>query len=122
MSDFSIAAIIPLYNGARWIEGAIRGFFAQTLQPDEFIVVDDGSTDDGAGAAIVERLALERPIRLLQKENGRQSAARNFGVKHSASALIALLDQDDEWYPNHLEELISGTTGSPTRAHVQPFE
>jgi glycosyltransferase involved in cell wall biosynthesis len=106
MTDFSIAAIIPLYNGARWIEGAIRSVFSQTLQPDEFIVVDDGSTDGGAGAAIVERLARERPITLLRKVNGRQSAARNFGIRHSTSALIALLDQDDEWYANHLEELV----------------
>lgn len=104
--DHSIVAIIPLYNGARWIEGAIRSVFAQTLQPDEFIVVDDGSTDDGAGAAIVERLAKERPITLLRKENGGQSSARNFGIAHSKSPLIALLDQDDVWYPNHLAELV----------------
>ncbi len=103
MTDFSIVAIIPLYNGAKWIEGTIRSVFAQTLQPDEFIVVDDGSTDDGS--AIVEKLAQERPITLLRKPNRGQSAARNFAVKHSASALIALLDQDDRWYPNHLEVL-----------------
>jgi glycosyltransferase involved in cell wall biosynthesis len=101
--DLSIVSIIPLYNGARWIEGTIRSVFTQTVQPDEFIVVDDGSTDDGP--AIVEKLAQERPITLLRKPNGGQSAARNFGVAHSRSALIALLDQDDRWYPNHLEAL-----------------
>jgi glycosyltransferase involved in cell wall biosynthesis len=106
MSDFSIAAIIPLYNGAQWIEGTLRSVFAQTLQPDEIIVVDDGSTDGGAGLAIVEKLARERPITLLRQANGGQSAARNLGIARSASTLIALLDQDDEWYPNHLEELV----------------
>jgi glycosyltransferase involved in cell wall biosynthesis len=104
MTDLSIVAIIPLYNGARWIEGTIRSVFAQTLQPDEFIVVDDGSTDNGA--AIVERLALEHPITFLRKSNGGQSAARNFAVARSQSTLIALLDQDDYWYPNHLEVLL----------------
>src|SRR5713226_3858131 len=104
MTDLSIVAIIPLYNGAKWIEETIRGVFAQTLQPDEFIVVDDGSTDDGP--AIVEKLAQERPITLLRKPNGGQSAARNFAVKHSTSALIALLDQDDIWHPKHLEALV----------------
>jgi glycosyltransferase involved in cell wall biosynthesis len=78
MTDLSIVAIIPLYNRARSIEDAIRSGLAQTLQPDEFIVVDDGSTDDGAGAAIVERLAKEHPtITLLRKPNGGQSSARN---------------------------------------------
>jgi glycosyltransferase involved in cell wall biosynthesis len=105
--NLSIVTIIPLYNGAQWIEAAIRSVFAQRVHPDEFIVVDDGSTDDGP--AIVERIAQERPatcpITLSRKPNGGQSAARNFGVAHSKSALIALLDQDDRWYPNHLEAL-----------------
>jgi glycosyltransferase involved in cell wall biosynthesis len=105
MTDLSLVAIIPLYNGAHWIEGTIRTVFAQTLQPDEFFVVDDGSTDGGAGAAIVARLAKERPITLLTKPNGGQSSARNFGVRRSKSALIALLDQDDVWYPHHVETL-----------------
>ena len=102
-SGLSIVVIIPLYNGARWIEGTIRSVFVQTLRPDEFIVVDDGSTDHGP--AIVEKLGQERPITLLRRPNGGQSAARNFAVARSRSAIIAFLDQDDRWYPNHLEVL-----------------
>jgi glycosyltransferase involved in cell wall biosynthesis len=99
-----IAAIIPLYNGAPYINEALQSVFAQRLQPDEIIVVDDGSTDNGA--QIVEELAARHPIRLLRKENGGQSAARNYGVAQSTCELIALLDQDDVWYPNHLEQLV----------------
>jgi glycosyltransferase involved in cell wall biosynthesis len=44
-------------------------------------------------------------VTLLRKPNGGQSSARNFAVAHSRSALIALLDQDDRWYPNHLQVL-----------------
>jgi glycosyltransferase involved in cell wall biosynthesis len=106
MTDLSIVAVIPLYNGARFIEQSVRSVFAQTLRPDEFIVVDDGSTDGGAGSAIVERLSDEHPVTLLRKPNGGQSSARNHGVAHSKSALIALLDQDDRWYPHHLEMLV----------------
>jgi glycosyltransferase involved in cell wall biosynthesis len=99
-----ISAIIPLYNGASFIEDAVRGVQDQILKPTEVIVVDDGSTDDGA--AIVERLSRAYPIKLLHKENGGQSSARNHGVAHSEGDLIAFLDQDDIWYRNHLEELI----------------
>src|SRR5260370_10978356 len=102
--DHSIAAIIPLYNGAQWIEQSIKSVLAQTLAPDEFVVVDDGSTDDGP--RIVERLAQSHPIRLLRKPNAAQSSARNFRATHSESALIALLDHDDAWYPHHLATLI----------------
>ncbi len=100
----SIVAIIPLYNGAKWIEQTIQSVLDQTLQPNEFIVVDDGSTDNGP--EIVEKLAQKHPIKLLRKSNGGQSSARNFGVANSKSDLIALLDNDDFWYSNHLEELI----------------
>lgn len=104
MQDLSIVAVIPLYNGAGFIEEAIRSVLAQTLPPDEFVVVDDGSTDEGP--EIVRRLAAAHPaIRLLAKPNGGQSSARNHGVARTTSALVALLDQDDTWYPDHLAEL-----------------
>ncbi|HBK08728.1 MAG TPA: hypothetical protein DDZ81_23215 [Acetobacteraceae bacterium] len=101
-----ITAIIPLYNGSAFIEEALRSVFAQTLPPKEIIVVNDGSTDDGAGVAIVERLAKTHPITLIHKPNGGQSSARNLGAKRAQTELFALLDQDDIWYPNHLEELV----------------
>jgi glycosyltransferase involved in cell wall biosynthesis len=100
----SIAAIIPLYNGSKYIEDALRSVWEQTLPVNEVIVVDDGSTDDGP--KLVERLAREGPITFLQKSNGGQSSARNYGVANSRSALIAFLDQDDLWYQNHIEELV----------------
>jgi glycosyltransferase involved in cell wall biosynthesis len=98
-----VSAIIPLYNGAPFIERALRGALTQTLNPAEIIVVDHGSRD--GGTAIVERLSHAYPIRLLRKQNGGQSSARNLGIAHSGGDLVAFLDQDDVWYPNHLEEL-----------------
>jgi len=99
-----ISVVIPLYNGARYIEQALQSVFNQTHMPDEVIVVNDGSTDNGP--EIVERLAKDYAITLLHKENGGQSSARNLGVGRSSGDLIAFLDQDDCWYPNHLEELL----------------
>lgn len=99
----TISVIIPLYNGLEYIEDAIRSVFAQDRPADEIIVVDDGSTD--GGSEVVRKLAQEHPIKLLTKENGGQGSARNFGVAASKGTLIALLDQDDVWYPNHLAML-----------------
>ncbi|WP_051356441.1 glycosyltransferase family 2 protein [Azorhizobium doebereinerae] len=99
----TIAAIIPLYNGRRFIAEAIASVVNQTRPPDEIIVVDDGSTDGGAD--VVRELARTLPVTLLSKPNGGQSSARNFGIAHARSSLIALLDQDDFWYPRHLEVL-----------------
>ena len=99
-----ITAIIPLYNGAPFIRQSLQSMLDQDLLPDEIIVVDDGSTDDGPD--IVTEIGQRHPIRLVRKENGGQSSARNTGVDHAHGDLIAFLDQDDVWYPNHLSELL----------------
>jgi hypothetical protein len=101
--EHSIVVVIPLCDGATYIKRAIESVFAQTIQPAEIVVVDDGSGDDGP--EIVMALPQAEKITLLRKSNGGQSSARNFGVKSSKSSLIAFLDQDDLWYPRHLEVL-----------------
>jgi GT2 family glycosyltransferase len=99
----TIAAVIPLYNGERFIERALLSVTAQTRPPDEILVVDDGSTD--AGADRVRALSGSGAIKLIRKTNGGQSSARNLGVARSSASLIAFLDQDDLWYPDHLAAL-----------------
>ena len=101
----TITAVIALYNGAAYIQRALESILQQSLMPSELIVVDDGSTDNGQ--LIVREVAGGRfPVKIVVKENGGQGSARNLGVKSSTGALIAFLDQDDAWYPNHLEELV----------------
>jgi glycosyltransferase involved in cell wall biosynthesis len=100
---FKISVIIPLFNGEAYIAEALGSVLAQQRPADEIIVVDDGSTD--GGAAIVERIGASGIVKLIRKPNGGQSSARNLGIKHSTGDLIALLDQDDVWYPNHLAEM-----------------
>ncbi|WP_336801199.1 glycosyltransferase family 2 protein [Kaistia sp. MMO-174] len=103
MTILTIATIIPLYNGGPFIRDALESVLAQSVPPDEILVVDDGSTDDGP--AIVEEMAKIHPITLLRKPNGGQSSARNFAAERCSSSHIALLDQDDVWYPDHLATL-----------------
>ena len=105
MEEQAITAIIPLYNGGEFIEGSLNSVLTQTLPPVKIVVVDDGSTDTGPD--IVRLMARQHNnISLIRKQNGGQSSARNLGVAHAQTPLIALLDQDDVWYPHHLEELI----------------
>lgn len=99
----TIATVIPVYNGAAYIGEAIRSVFQQTRLPHEVIVVNDGSTDDSAD--VLNQLSRTYNFRIINCENGGQSAARNLGVERSNSDLIAFLDQDDIWYPDHLEAL-----------------
>ena len=105
MSTPEISVIIPVYNGGAYIEPAIASVVAQTLQPLELIVVDDGSTDGSA-----ERVAaIETPFpkTILHQANKFQSAARNLAAKHARGKFLAFLDHDDIWYPEHLEMLVA---------------
>jgi glycosyltransferase involved in cell wall biosynthesis len=99
----AVSVVIPLYNKDPYIARALNSVLIQTIQNFEVIVVDDGSTDDGTN--VVKGFGDPR-VRLIQQENQGVSAARNYGVRESASDFIAFLDADDEWLPKHLEILL----------------
>ena len=98
--QFSV--IIPLYNKEREVEATLRSVLAQTLQPLEVVVVDDGSTD--GSAAVVERIASPL-IRLIRQSNAGECAARNRAMSEARGDYFALVDADDGWKPEFLEEV-----------------
>ena len=98
---FSI--VIPLYNKGDTIQRALVSVVNQVFRDFEVIVIDDGSTDDSHDKVIPFQNQL--PLKLIRQVNGGVSAARNRGILEAAGAYVALLDADDEWLPNHLQEL-----------------
>lgn len=100
----SIAVIIPFYNGAAWIERAIKSVVAQSVQADEFIIVNDGS--EQTERDILGQLALIYSFQIIDKQNGGQGSARNAGVNATKSEYISLLDQDDFYLINHIRDLV----------------
>jgi len=96
-----ISVVIPCYNSAQWICGAVESVLAQTRPADEIIVVDDGSTDDPASAL----RHFGDKVRLVQRPNGGLSAARNTGVIAATGDHFLFLDADDRLFPDALEKL-----------------
>lgn len=96
------SVIVPLYNKEREVESTLRSVLAQTYQPLEIVVVDDGSTD--RSAEIVESLGSPL-IRLIRQSNAGECAARNRAMSEARGEWFALLDADDEWKPEFLEEV-----------------
>jgi glycosyltransferase involved in cell wall biosynthesis len=101
MSGLKVSIIIPLYNKAPYVRRALDSIAAQSFSDFEAIVIDDGSTDDGA--AIVADYPDAR-CRLIRQANAGPGAARNTGIAESQGKFIAFLDADDEWLPNYLDE------------------
>lgn len=92
----NISVVIPAYNAAHFLPRCVESVLAQTLRPEEIIVVDDGSKDDTT--AVAQRLG----VKVITQPNGGLSAARNAGMKRATSEWIALLDADDMWAPEKL--------------------
>lgn len=97
-----ISVVIPLYNKALSIQNTLDSVLSQTYTNFEIIVVDDGSTDESVKRVLEIK---DTRIRLIQKENGGVSSARNEGILEAKGKYIAFLDGDDLWHPMYLETL-----------------
>lgn len=92
-----VSVVIPAYNAARTIDATLASIRAQTAEPDEIVVVDDGSSDETS--TIAER----HGARVTRRPNGGLSRARNTGVEAARNDWIALIDADDTWTPDKLQ-------------------
>lgn len=97
-----VSVVIPMFNSATTIERALGSVAAQSLLPQEVIVVDDGSTD--MSASIVEKWTNPLvSINLIKHpQNLGPSAGRNTGWARATQKYIAFLDADDAWHPEKL--------------------
>lgn len=95
---FTVSVVIPAYNIGKLVARAINSVLAQTHQPDEIIVVDDGSTDDTAG--MIQSYGAK--VKYIYQENVGLAGARNTGIKNATCEWVAFLDGDDEWLPDNL--------------------
>lgn len=97
------SVIMPLYNKAPYVKKALTSVISQTFQDFEFIVVNDGSTDNSLVVA-QETLAGTNAI-IIDQKNAGASMARNNGVKESSGDYICFIDADDWWAPEFLERM-----------------
>ena len=100
MSFFSV--VIPVYNKANFLAQTLQSVIDQSFEDFEVIIVNDGSTDKSL--EVINQFKDKR-FQVFSQNNQGASMARNFGIEKSQSKWIALLDADDIWHENHLEEI-----------------
>jgi glycosyltransferase involved in cell wall biosynthesis len=93
----SVSVVIPTNRGGPYLAAAVGSLRAQSVAPDEVILVDDGSPSPG-----LAEIARELDVQYLRKDAGGISSARNVGVAHATGTWIAFLDDDDLWHPDRL--------------------
>jgi glycosyltransferase involved in cell wall biosynthesis len=97
----AVAVIVPAYQAAATLPATLDSALAQSVRDFELVVVDDGSSD--TTAAVVSAYAREDSrVRLIKQPNAGVSAARNAGLLATRAPLVAFLDADDLWPPEHL--------------------
>ncbi len=104
-----VSAIIPVFNGEKYLAQALKSIVEQDYQPLEIIVIDDGSTDGSSD------IAKSFPnVGYFYQNNEGVASARNLGIKKSNGELIAFLDADDYWLPGKLPAQVDYLLKSPS--------
>lgn len=100
-----VSIVIPVYNGADFLEDAIESALAQTYQNIEIIIVNDGSRDNGA----TERIALRYAdrVRYYSKPNGGVASALNYAVEQMSGEYFSWLSHDDLYTEDKVERDIA---------------
>lgn len=118
-----ISIIIPLYNKERSIVRTLDSVLAQTNTDYECLIVNDGSTDKSADVvrdvicnAGAMGNGMREKLRLIEKENGGVSSARNCGIHEAKGEYVAFLDGDDLWEPTYIETLAKLISDYPKAA------
>ncbi len=99
-----VSVIIPVYNRTQELIRALSSVLVQSMQDFEVIVVDDGSDDD---FKMVCDLFNDERIRFFRNEEHKNAnAVRNRGLREAKGKYIAMLDSDDEFLPEHLQQRV----------------
>ncbi len=109
----AISVVLPLYNKEDYIKDTIQSVLNQKFTDFELIIVNDGSTDNS-----LEKIKdiTDPRLKIFNQTNQGVAVARNFGGAKSTGDLIAFIDADDLWHPNHLSEIIKLSQQFPEAA------
>ena len=116
----TVTVVIPTHNRAFLIAQTIQCVLNQTWSDFEVIVVDNGSRDNTG--AVVTEIKDSRIRYIYQDDTGSPAGPRNTGISQAEGRYVALLDDDDIWYPNKLERVVEVFGQDPSLDVVCHYE
>lgn len=110
MAEPLVTIMMPVFNAERYVGAALDSILDQTYSRWELLVIDDGSTDRSAEILANYR---DRRIRAIHQPNQGEAVARNRALDEAKGELLAFLDADDQFLPQHLERLVQQLQAHP---------
>jgi len=104
MKNPKVSVVMIVHNGERYVGAAVRSILRQTLKDFEFIIVNDGSTDNTA--RIIEGFTDKRIRLIYNRKKTSPAKARNIGLVHANGKYIAIMDSDDISLPQRLTKQV----------------
>lgn len=98
-----VSIIVPVYKTKDTIKECVDSLLSQTIKQIEVILVDDGSPDESG--RICDEFCSDKRVKVIHKENGGLSSARNAGLKVATGDYIGFVDSDDYVHPEMFEKL-----------------
>nr|WP_296456162.1 glycosyltransferase [uncultured Acetatifactor sp.] len=105
-----VSIIVPVYNVENFLEECINSIRKQTYRNIEIILVNDGSTDS-SGLICHKHEQFDQRIKVIDKQNGGLSSARNMGIEAASGEILSFIDSDDFIEKNMIELLVTNLLG-----------
>lgn len=116
-----VSIIIPVYNAVKSLPYLLADLQKQTYQDAEFIMVNDGSTDESAQVIadfIKKQTTSNNSYILIDQADEGVSAARNNGLRHAGGEYVMFADSDDRFAPNFVEEYVKAIEQNQTDIEI----
>ncbi len=119
-----VSVVMPVFNTAEYLRAAIESILAQTYEHFEFLIIDDGSTDESV--SVIQSYDDSRIVLIENEENLGISKTRNKGMAAASGKYIAIFDSDDIAPPNRLEAQVAYLEKHPdfglVGGNIQPID
>ena len=114
-----VSVIMSVYNGEPYLKDAIKSVLEQSFRDFEFLIVDDGSTDNSVKS--IESFKDPR-IKLIRQKNTGVAKAKNRALEIAGGKWTAIIDSDDIWYPSKLEKQLQFFEENPDFTYLGHFD
>ncbi|WP_027216421.1 glycosyltransferase family 2 protein [Butyrivibrio fibrisolvens] len=121
MNDILVSVIVPIYNVEDYLPKCIDSIICQTYKNIEIILVDDGSPDS-CGQICENYKKKDSRIKVIHKENGGLSDARNAGICRAKGSYYVFIDSDDYIHERMIETLVEGVVSTGADIAVCSFK